>query len=48
ALKKSSGVKRRVIPVFRENQRPSPRPSPKIKQTVLITGPLTIPHQMFH
>ncbi|CAF2511700.1 unnamed protein product [Rotaria sp. Silwood2] len=39
ALKKSSGVKRRVIPVFRENQRPSPRPSPKIKQTVLITGP---------
>ncbi|CAF4971255.1 unnamed protein product, partial [Rotaria socialis] len=29
ALKKSHGVKRRVIPVFRENQRPSPRPSPK-------------------
>ncbi|CAF0802283.1 unnamed protein product [Rotaria sp. Silwood1] len=39
ALKKSHGVKRRVIPVFRENQRPSPRPSPKIKPTVLITGP---------
>ncbi|CAF5147358.1 unnamed protein product, partial [Rotaria magnacalcarata] len=28
ALKKPNGLKRRVIPVFRENQRPSPRPSP--------------------
>lgn len=31
ALKKGTGVKRRVIPVLRENQRPSPRPSPKLK-----------------
>jgi len=30
ALKKPNGVKRRVIPVLRENQRPSPRPSPKL------------------
>ena len=38
ALKKSNGVKRRIIPVFRENQRPSPRPSPKIKPAVIITA----------
>ena len=30
ALKKANGIKRRVIPVLRENQRPSPRPSPKL------------------
>jgi phosphatase and actin regulator 3 len=39
ALKKSNGVKRRVIPVLRENQRPSPRPSPKIKPVVLVSPP---------
>jgi hypothetical protein len=39
ALKKSNGVKRRVIPVLRENQRPSPRPSPKIKPVVLLSPP---------
>ena len=38
ALKKSNGVKRRVIPVYRENQRPSPRPSPKIKPVVQINS----------
>ncbi|CAF0802690.1 unnamed protein product [Rotaria sordida] len=44
ALKKPNGVKRRVIPVFRENQRPSPRPSPKTKPTVVITAlPSTTP-----
>ncbi|CAF1436709.1 unnamed protein product [Rotaria magnacalcarata] len=37
ALKKSHGVKRRVIPVFRENQRPSPRPSPKMTPAVIVT-----------
>ena len=37
ALKKANGVKRRVIPVLRENQRPSPRPSPKLKPQVLVT-----------
>ena len=36
ALKKSHGVKRRVIPVLRENQRPSPRPSPKIRPVVVV------------
>lgn len=36
ALKKSHGIKRRVIPVLRENQRPSPRPSPKIRPVVLV------------
>ena len=41
ALKKSNAVKRRVIPVLRENQRPSPRPSPKIKPVVLINPPTT-------
>jgi phosphatase and actin regulator 3 len=30
-------VKRRVIPVLRENQRPSPRPSPKLKSVALST-----------
>ncbi|CAF0859287.1 unnamed protein product [Adineta steineri] len=40
ALKKPNGVKRRVIPVFRENQRPSPRPSPKLK-SVVLNGPST-------
>ncbi|UJR25808.1 hypothetical protein I4U23_007158 [Adineta vaga] len=39
ALKKPNGVKRRVIPVLRENQRPSPRPSPKTKPVVLLTSP---------
>lgn len=39
ALKKLTGVKRRVIPVFRENQRPSPRPSPKFEPTVCSTPP---------
>ena len=39
ALKKANGLKRRVIPVFRENQRPSPRPSPKMKPVVQITPP---------
>ncbi len=37
ALKKPNGVKRRMIPVLRENQRPSPRPSPKLKPQVLVT-----------
>lgn len=37
ALKKPNGVKRRVIPVLRENQRPSPRPSPKLKPEALVT-----------
>ena len=37
ALKKPNGVKRRVIPVLRENQRPSPRPSPKLKSVALST-----------
>ncbi|CAF2465426.1 unnamed protein product [Rotaria sp. Silwood2] len=37
ALKKPNGVKRRVIPVFRENQRPSPRPSPKLQPVVLLS-----------
>jgi hypothetical protein len=41
ALKKGNGVKRRVIPVFRENQRPSPRPSPKLKPVVTLTSPIT-------
>ena len=41
ALKKSTGLKRRVIPVFRENQRPSPRPSPKFKPVVLDSSPKT-------
>jgi phosphatase and actin regulator 3 len=41
ALKKANGVKRRVIPVFRENQRPSPRPSPKLKPVVTLTSPIT-------
>ena len=39
ALKKANGLKRRVIPVFRENQRPSPRPSPKMKPALLVTPP---------
>ena len=43
ALKKSHGIKRRVIPVLRENQRPSPRPSPKIRPVVLVNpSPTTI------
>jgi hypothetical protein len=37
ALKKPNGVKRRVIPVLRENQRPSPRPSPKLTPNILVT-----------
>jgi hypothetical protein len=37
ALKKPNGAKRRVIPVLRENQRPSPRPSPKLKPQILVT-----------
>ncbi|CAF1104654.1 unnamed protein product [Rotaria sp. Silwood1] len=37
ALKKANAVKRRVIPVFRENQRPSPRPSPKLQPVVLLS-----------
>jgi len=41
ALKKPNGVKRRVIPVLRENQRPSPRPSPKLKPTILVTSSAT-------
>lgn len=42
ALKKSHGLKRRVIPVLRENQRPSPRPSPKIRPVVVInSSPMT-------
>jgi len=40
ALKKPNGVKRRVIPVLRENQRPSPRPSPKLKGQVIVSSPL--------
>ncbi|CAF0974004.1 unnamed protein product [Adineta steineri] len=39
ALKKPNGLKRRVIPVLRENQRPSPRPSPKNKPVVIFTSP---------
>lgn len=39
ALKKPNGLKRRVIPVLRENQRPSPRPSPKVKPVVFLTSP---------
>ncbi|CAF1063154.1 unnamed protein product [Adineta ricciae] len=39
ALKKPNGLKRRVIPVLRENQRPSPRPSPKTKPVVFLTSP---------
>jgi phosphatase and actin regulator 3 len=39
ALKKANAVKRRVIPVFRENQRPSPRPSPKINPVVFVSSP---------
>jgi hypothetical protein len=39
ALKKPNGVKRRMIPVLRENQRPSPRPSPKLKPQVLVIPP---------
>jgi len=42
ALKKPNGVKRRMIPVFRENQRPSPRPSPKLKSVVPETSTPTI------
>ncbi|CAF5192875.1 unnamed protein product, partial [Rotaria magnacalcarata] len=38
ALKKPNGLKRRVIPVFRENQRPSPRPSPKFPSAALISS----------
>jgi len=41
ALKKANGLKRRVIPVFRENQRPSPRPSPKLKPVLLLSPPTT-------
>ncbi len=41
ALKKPNGVKRRVIPVLRENQRPSPRPSPKLKPTILVSSSAT-------
>lgn len=37
ALKKPNAVKRRVIPVLRENQRPSPRPSPKLQPELLVT-----------
>jgi hypothetical protein len=44
AMKKPTGVKRRVIPVFRENQRPSPRPSPKFEPTVCSTPPKTNEH----
>ena len=40
ALKRPNAIKRRVIPVFRENQRPSPRPSPKMKPVVLLSSPL--------
>ena len=40
ALKKANGIKRRVIPVLREEQRPSPRPSPKFKPVVLVSSPL--------
>ncbi|CAF0990671.1 unnamed protein product [Adineta ricciae] len=43
ALKKPNGIKRRVIPVLRENQRPSPRPSPKLKSAVQTT-PSTTPN----
>jgi phosphatase and actin regulator 4 len=39
ALKKANAVKRRVIPVLRENQRPSPRPSPKINPVVILSSP---------
>ena len=39
ALKKPNGLKRRVIPVLRENQRPSPRPSPKMKPAALLASP---------
>ena len=39
ALKKPNGVKRRVIPVLREHQRPSPRPSPKLKSVISSTSP---------
>ncbi len=42
ALKKPNGVKRRMIPVFRENQRPSPRPSPKLKSVLPETSTPTI------
>ncbi|UJR23101.1 hypothetical protein I4U23_026124 [Adineta vaga] len=42
ALKKPNGVKRRVIPVLREHQRPSPRPSPKLKSVVQNTPTSTI------
>ena len=43
-MKKQTGVKRRVIPVFRENQRPSPRPSPKFEPIVPSTPPTTHQH----
>ncbi|CAF0926615.1 unnamed protein product [Rotaria sordida] len=42
ALKKPNGIKRRVIPVFRENQRPSPRPSPKLQPVILLSPSSTI------
>ncbi len=49
ALKKARGVKRRVIPVLREHQRPSPRPSPKIQPVVLLTSsPVTTTHHDAH
>ena len=41
ALKKGNGVKRRVIPVLRENQRPSPRPSPKFDPAMLVASSST-------
>ena len=41
ALKKANGVKRRIIPVLRENQRPSPRPSPKFSSNVRSVSTLS-------